>query len=308
MLGAAFELARCTQNGLRTLCVEGFHAVDRVLIGRPVGALGHQRDDPVGEMMAGLRRQAEASVVDDVAQQHRSDRRGSADSEQQCRGQCGGEPAPLHQRDDQDERHRRRQQGCDGGPGGRSDPAGEAGDNGESVRRVTKEARAGEQHQGEEEEGHRLGQDLGAEHDERDRERGQNAGDQSDQRRDQGAERGDERAGSGVDDGLQDRHHPGSVAENVPDAAQQQRIERHAIGLRQQRRPEALGSRQPGAEFPVSERIGLRKKGFVSGEEREIDQANEQREQEHGAERMSGDATGHCGEMHRRSRDRISDW
>jgi hypothetical protein len=100
MLGAAFELARRAQSGLRTLCVEGFHAVDCVLIGRPVGALGHQRDDPVGEVMAGLCRQAEASVVDDVAQQHRRDRRGSADREQQRRSQCRGEPAPLHQRDD----------------------------------------------------------------------------------------------------------------------------------------------------------------------------------------------------------------
>ena len=112
-----------------------------------------------------------------------------------------------------------------------------------------------------------------------DRERGQNAGDQSDQRRDQGAERGNEHAGPGVDDGLQDRHHSGDVAENVPDAAEQQRIKRHAVGLRQQRRPEALGSRQPGAEFPVGERVRLRKEGIVAGEEREIDQANEQREQ-----------------------------
>ena len=60
--------------------------------------------------------------------QHRRDRRGSADREQQGRGQCGGEPAPLHQRDDEDERHRRRQQGATAGRVAKRDPAGEAGD------------------------------------------------------------------------------------------------------------------------------------------------------------------------------------
>ena len=186
-------------------------------------------------------------------------------------------------------------------------PAGEAGDNGKSIGWATQETRAGEQHQGEEEEGDRLRQDLGAEHDERHRKRGQNAGDQSDKRRDQGTEGGNEHAGPSVDDGLQDHHNSRDVAENVPDAAEQQRIQRHAVGLRQQRRPEALGSRQLGAEFPVGEAVRLHEEGFVAGEEREVDQANEQGEDEHGLERMSSDATGNCGEMHRLSRDR-NEW
>ena len=82
MFGAAVELARSAQGGLRTLGVECFHAVDGDLIGRAVGALLHQRDNPVGKVMAGLRRQAEASVMDDVAQPDRRDRRSSADCEQ----------------------------------------------------------------------------------------------------------------------------------------------------------------------------------------------------------------------------------
>ena len=218
-----------------------------------------------------------------------------------------GEPPALHERDDEDDRCSRRQQRGNSRPGGQGDSAREAGDNGKSIGRVTQEARAGEQHQGEEEEGDRLRQDLGAEHDERHRKRGQNAGDQSDQRRDQGAEGGNEHAGPCVDDGLQNHNNSRDVAEDVPDAAEQQRIQRHAVGLRQQRRHEALGSRQLGAEFPVGEAVRLHEEGFVAGEERDVDQANEQGEDEHGLERMSSDATGNCGGRHRLSRDR-SEW
>jgi hypothetical protein len=110
------------------------------------------------------------------------------------------------------------------------------------------------------------------------------------QGRDQGAKRGDERAGPGVDHRLGDRHQPGSLAEAALDRREQQRVERHAVGRREQCRPEAGRLRQRGAERPVGERVLLREERGVALQEREIDQANEQGEDEDARERMSGDA------------------
>jgi len=172
---------------------------------------------------------------------------------------------------------------------------------------VTQETPACQQHEGEEEEKDGLREDLSAEDNERRRERSQNSGDQPDPRRDQGAERGNERAGPGIDDRLQDCRHPGSIAEHALDAAEQQRIKRHAVGFRHESRPEALRSRQPGAERPIGERVLLREEGIVAGKEREIDQANQQRQHEYRLERMNGETTGDCGDMHRCSRNSPGD-
>ena len=217
-------------------------------------------------------------MVNNVAQQHRRDRCRGGDGEQRRGGQRQADAAPLHQRNDEDERHRCPQQQCDGGPLGEGKPSAHASPHGEPRGRAQQKTRAGEQHQGEEEKKERFRQDLRAEHDESHRQCGENASDQCDGWGDQGTERGDERAGRGVDHGLNERDRPGSVAEYMLDARDQQRIKRHAVGHGQERRPKGFPLRQRGAECPITERILLREEGVAMRKQCDIDQADEQGE------------------------------
>ncbi len=170
--------------------------------------------------------------MDGVAQQYRGDGCRDGDAERDG-GDCRRhKAAALHQCDGEDERHCCGQQHRDSGARRESKPAGETGAEGELDRRAPQKMRAGEQHHREEEKKQRIGEDLGAEHNECHRHGGKNPGDQSDARGDQSAKRGDKGAGCGVDHRLNERDRAGSVAEYMLDAGEQQRIKRHAVGHR----------------------------------------------------------------------------
>ena len=115
--GTPEGIGRAAWAALRdTLPVARFHAVHARLVGRAVGALGHQRDDPKRQVIAGLRGQAERSVLDGVAHEHRRDRRSRGDREYQRSRERRAQGAPVNYRDDKDERHRSHQQHADGVP------------------------------------------------------------------------------------------------------------------------------------------------------------------------------------------------